>query len=70
MLCLSFMTDKTSLFLRLDAADHHFFLLVAFGTVIHFHAIPCVFLEATYVLSPDIPAVARDSVLLIRLHIL
>ena len=64
------MTDKTPFFLRLNAARRHFFLLVAFGTIIHFHAIPGVFLEATDILSPDVPAVARDPVLLVWLHML
>ena len=64
------MTDKTPFLLRLNTAEQHFLLLVAFGAVIHFHAIPGVFLDPDDILSPDVPAIACDPVLLIQLHML
>src|SRR5512137_1801877 len=66
----SFVTDETAVLLGLHAAGGHVGLLVALGTVVHFHAVPGVALEAGDVLAPDVPAVSRDPVLLIGLEAL
>ena len=40
---------------------------VAFGAIVHLHAIPAIVLQAGDTLSPYIPAIAGDAILLIRL---
>ena len=44
------------------------FFFVAFGAIIHFHAIPGIALDSANVMTPDIAAIAGDPVFLIRLQ--
>ena len=56
------MAHKTSALVGLYTALIDVEPLVAFGAIIHFHAIPGIALKAGDVLAPDIPTVSGNAV--------
>jgi hypothetical protein len=64
------VTYKASAFLCLYTSLVDIIFPVAFYTVIHFHAVPRIFLQSGNVGPPYVPAVSGDPVLLVRLQTL
>jgi len=60
------MAHETSAFQRLDTVLIDIFPLVAFGAVIHFHAVPRILFKTGNIVAPDVPADAGDPVGLVR----
>ena len=61
------MANKTGIASGLYAGIVNTGLFMAFGAIIHLHAIPRIPFQPGDIMSPDIPAVTRDPILLIRL---
>ena len=56
------VAHKTAASQGLNAALIDVFAHMAFGAIIHFHAIPRIKFDASDVFAPDIPAVAGNSI--------